>query len=60
MRGPYYFLTEPSCANGEDKKDKACPLKPFIVFEKDLFSEMPTLLLVVRGGGAHSEMLKRP
>lgn len=41
-------------------KDKVCPLKPFIVFEKDLFTEMPTLLLLGLGGGAHSEMLKRP
>lgn len=40
-------------------KDKACPLKLFIVLEKDLFSEMPILLLV-EGGGAHSVMLKRP
>lgn len=30
-------------------KDKVCPLKLFIVLEKDLFSEMPILLLV--GGG---------
>lgn len=40
-------------------KDKACPLKPFVVLEKDLSSEMPTLLLVV-GWGAYSETLKRP
>lgn len=41
-------------------KDKVCPLKLLSVFEKDLFGQMPTLLLGVGIGNAHSEMQEGP
>lgn len=47
-------------ANGEDKGQGVSIKAVDCVFVKDLFGQMPTLLLGVGVGNAHSEMQEGP